>query len=398
MLSEHPILVVFLAAVAAPLIAQTRAGAHVPVVVFEVVLGMLLGPHVLGLVGNDGFVRFMHDVGMVAVMFMAGMEMDFGLIRGRPLVLASTGWVASVLIAALALLLIHPLFGIATPPMLVIALTTTGLGTLLPILRDGGLLGSRFGNLLLAAGTLGEVGPIVAASLVVSTRYSTWQEFAFLLLFLALIALAAAVGAGLRPPRVIALLARTMHASTQLPVRLALLLLAALVFVSEQFGFESVFGAFAAGMIVGVAVRGPDGQDFRKKIDAVCFGWFAPFFFVGTGIAFDIGALGRDLTTLLLIPVFLALLLLTRGSTAWLYRHDLPRRELPPLALSAAVSSLGIVVVIANVGLRSKQLGADTAQALIGAALLSLLVYPTAARVLLARQDAAPDGAPSRTN
>ena len=398
MLSEHPILVVFLAAVAAPLIAQTRAGAHVPVVVFEVVLGMLLGPHVLGLVGNDGFVRFMHDVGMVAVMFMAGMEMDFGLIRGRPLALASTGWVASVLIAALALVLIHPLFGIATPPMLVIALTTTGLGTLLPILRDGGLLGSRFGNLLLAAGTLGEVGPIVAASLVVSTRYSTWQEFAFLVLFLALIALAAAVGAGLRPPRVIALLARTMHASTQLPVRLALLLLAVLVFVSERLGFESVFGAFAAGMIVGVAVRGPDGQDFRKKIDAVCFGWFAPFFFVGTGIAFDIGALGRDMTTLLLIPVFLALLLLTRGSTAWLYRHDLPRRELPPLALSAAVSSLGIVVVIANVGLRSKQLGADTAQALIGAALLSLLVYPTAARVLLARQDAAPDGAPSRTN
>ena len=395
MLSEHPILVVFLAAVAAPLIAQTRAGAHVPVVVFEVVLGMLLGPHVLCLVGNDGFVRFMHDVGMVAVMFMAGMEMDFGLIRGRPLALASTGWVASVLIAALALVLIHPLFGIATPPMLVIALTTTGLGTLLPILRDGGLLGSRFGNLLLAAGTLGEVGPIVAASLVVSTRYSTWQEFAFLVLFLALIALAAAVGAGLRPPRVIALLARTMHASTQLPVRLALLLLAVLVFVSERLGFESVFGAFAAGMIVGVAVRGPDGEDFRKKIDAVCFGWFAPFFFVGTGIAFDIGALGRDMTTLLLIPVFLALLLLTRGSTAWLYRHDLPRRELPPLALSAAVSSLGIVVVIANVGLRSKQLGADTAQALIGAALLSLLVYPTAARVLLARQNGAPDGAPS---
>jgi Kef-type K+ transport system membrane component KefB len=389
MLSEHPILVVFLAAVAAPLIAQTRAGARVPVVVFEVLLGVLLGPHVLGLIGSEAFIRFMHDVGMVAVMFMAGMEMDFALIRGRPLKLAVAGWGLSLAIAALALAVIHPVLGIKTPPMLVIALTTTGLGTLLPILRDGRLLGSPFGAMLLAAGTLGEVGPIVAASLAVSTRYSTWQEFALLLLFLALIGLAAAMGAGLRPPRLIALLARTMHASTQLPVRLALLLLALLVFLSEQFGFESVFGAFAAGMIVGIATRGPDGADFRKKIDAVCFGWFAPFFFVGTGIAFDPGVLGGSLGTLVLVPALLGLLLLTRGTPVWLYRRDLPRPQLLPLALCSSVTSLGIVVVIANVGRRSGHLQAHVAQALIGAALLSLLIYPTAARVLLARRDGA---------
>ena len=385
MFSEHPILVVFLAAVAAPLIAQTRLGGRVPVVVFEVVLGIVLGPHLLGLAAEDRFVSFMHDVGMVAVMFMAGMEIDFQRIRGRPLKLAAAGWGVSIALAGLVLALMHPLLGISTPAMLVIALTTTGLGTLLPILRDGGLLGSRFGAMLLAAATLGEVGPIVGASLAVSTRYSTWQEFALLLVFLALIALAAAIGSGLRPPKVIALLARTMHASTQLPVRLALLLLAVLVFVSDEFGFESVFGAFAAGLIVGVATRDADGEDFRKKIDAVCFGWFAPFFFVGTGIAFDIAAFGRNPGTLLLVPVFLALFLLTRGTAAWLYRRDLPRQQLLPLALCTSVTSLGIVVVIANVGRRSGHLHADVAQALIGAALLSLLIYPTAARALLAR-------------
>jgi Kef-type K+ transport system membrane component KefB len=176
-----------------------------------------------------------------------------------------------------------------------------------------------------------------------------------------------------------------MHTSTQLPVRLALLLLATLIFLSQRFGFEAAIGAFAAGMIVGVAARGPDGEDFRRKIDAVCFGWFAPFFFVGTGVAFDVAALGRDLQTMLLVPTFLALFLLTRGLPAWLYRRDLPRGELAPLALSSAVASLGIVVVVANVGLKSGHLSSDIAQALIGAALLSLLVYPTAARALLAR-------------
>jgi Kef-type K+ transport system membrane component KefB len=387
MLAEHPIFVVFLVAVAAPLIAQTRLGSRLPVVVFEVVLGIVIGPHVLNLVVENGFLTFMHDVGMVAVMFMAGMEIDFARIRGRPLTLGATGWVASVAIAAAALVLLHTILGIQLPAMLVIALTTTGLGTLLPILRDGGVLASPLGGMLLAAGTVGEVGPIVAASLVLSTRYSTWQELALLIAFLLLIALAIALGAGLRPPRLIALLARTMHASTQLPVRLALLLLATLIFVSQRFGFEAAFGAFAAGMIVGVAARGPEGEDFRTKIDAVCFGWFAPFFFVGTGIAFDVAALGRDVKTMLLVPGFLTLFLLTRGLPAWLYRRDLPRRELAPLALSSAVASLGIVVVITNVGLKSGHLDPDIAQALIGAALLSLLVYPTATRALLAHAE-----------
>jgi Kef-type K+ transport system membrane component KefB len=200
--------------------------------------------------------------------------------------------------------------------------------------------------------------------------------------------MAIALGAGLRPPKLLALLARTMHSSTQLPVRLALLLLATLIFLSQRFGFEAAIGAFAAGMIVGVAARGPDGEDYRKKIDAVCFGWFAPFFFVGTGVAFDVAALGRDLQTMLLAPTFLLLFLLARGLPAWLYRRDLPQRELAALALSSSVASLGIVVVITSVGLKSGHLDADVAQALIGAALLSLLVYPTAARMLLARAQA----------
>jgi Kef-type K+ transport system membrane component KefB len=246
--------------------------------------------------------------------------------------------------------------------MVVIALTTTGLGTLLPILHDSGQLEAPFGRMLLAAGTLGEVAPIVAVSLSLSDRYSTWQEFLFLLVFLGLVALAAAIGVGARPPRVLSLLSRTMHASTQLPVRVALLILGDLVLIANVFGFEAVFGAFAAGMIVGLATRGPDGEPFRVKIDAVCFGWFAPFFYVGTGIAFDVGALARDLTTMLL-PAFLALFLLVRGLPALLYRRELAKPELLPFALSTAVTSLGLVVVITH----------------------SLLVYPTLSRVLLSR-------------
>jgi Kef-type K+ transport system membrane component KefB len=388
MLADHPIFVVFLAAVAAPLIAQTRAGSRVPVVVFEVMLGVAIGPHALGLVGYDRFLAFMHDVGMVAVLFMAGMETDFALIQGRPLKLASIGWLATLAIGAIGIAILNAFGATVTPLMVVIALSTTGLGTLLPILRDGGQLASPFGRMLLAAGTVGEVGPIVAASLVLSTRFSSWQEFALLLVFLALIAIAIAVGKGIRPPKVIALLARTMHQSTQLPVRLSLLLLGGLVFVCEGMGFEAAFGAFAAGMIVGVAARGPEGEGFRTKIDAVCFGWFAPFFFVGTGVAYDVAALLRSSAAMVLLPVFLLFFLVARGAPVLLYRRDLARRELAPFALFSSVASLGIVVVVAGSGVKSGQMHAETSQALISAALLSLLVFPTAARELLARGSA----------
>ena len=384
-LAHHPVFVVLLVAVAAPLLAELPVGRRVPVVVLEVVLGIVVGPHVLGWIQYEGFVEVMLTIGMAAVLFMAGMEIDFAAIQGRPLSLALRGWIVSLGIAFLAIMVLHVIRGVQAPLMATIALTTTSLGALLPMLRDGGRLETPLGRMVLAAGTVGEVAPIVAVSLALSGRYSTWQEFALLLVFLGLVAGAAAVGMGARPPRVLAFLARTMEASSQLPVRLALLILAVMFVLSEEFGFEGILGAFAAGMIVGLATRGKEGEPFRVKIDAVSFGWFTPFFFVGTGIAFDLGALVRDAETMLLVPAFLLLFLIARGAPAFFYRKDLPNAELPSFGLLSSVASLGLIVVITQIGLRAKIMNDDIAQALVGAALLSSLVYPTLAGVLLGR-------------
>ena len=269
--------------------------------------------------------------------------------------------------------------------MVTLALCTTGLGTLIPIFRDGGQLRTRFGRLMLAAGTIGEVGPIVGMSLLLSQRYGTWQEAGFLVAFLAIIGVAAAVSAGARPPKVIAFLSREMQASSQLPVRISVLLLAALFLLAKEFGFESILGAFAAGMIIGLATRGEDGKAMRAKMDAVSFGWFYPFFFVGTGINFDITALGKDLTTALLVPTFVILLLVIRGAPVWLYRNEITKTERFSFALCSAVPSLSIIVVITEIGLRSKTMNPDIAAALVAAGLLSIMLFPTIGGALLAR-------------
>jgi Kef-type K+ transport system membrane component KefB len=388
MLIGHPVFWLFVAAVAAPLLAQIPLGFKVPVVVLEVVLGIVIGPHVLGLVQFEGFVVTMFTFGMAATLFMAGIELDFSAIKGRPLSLALRGWAVSLLLGIIVVGMLHVVPTVHAPLMVTLALCTTGVGVLIPVFRDSGQLETPFGRLLVAAGTLGEVAPIVAMSLLLSQQYSTWQEVGFLLAFLTIVGGAVAVGMGARPPSVLAFLGRQMHASTQLPVRIALLILAALFVLAEQFGFESILGAFAAGMVVGQATRGEDGKPFREKMEAITFGWFYPFFFVGTGVKFDIAALGQDLMTVLMVPAFVTLFLVIRGVPVFLYRNDIAKAQLLPFALSLGVPSLSIIVVITEIGVRARTMNTDIAAPLIGAALVSVLTFPTLAGVLLSRMPA----------
>jgi Kef-type K+ transport system membrane component KefB len=385
MLVGHPVFWILAAGVLAPLLAEIPIGFKVPVVVLEVVLGIVIGPQILNLVQFDGFVVTMFMIGMAATLLIAGMELDFAEIKGRPLFLAVGGWTVSVLLGVTIVGLLHAIPQVHAPLMVTLALCTTGLGVLIPIFRDSGQLRTAFGRFVVAAGTIGEVGPIVAMSLLLSQHYSTWQEAGFLLAFLAIVAIAIAVGARARPPRILAMLSRNMHRSTQLPLRISMLMLAALLLLADRFGFESIFGAFAGGMVLGQATRGEDGKALREKMETISFGWFFPFFFVGTGIKFNIAALGQDLTTMLLVPAFALLFLIVRGTPVLLYRGHIDTAQRLPFALSSAVPSLSIIVVITEIGVRAKSMNPNVAAALIGAALLAVLLFPTVAGSLLSR-------------
>jgi Sodium/hydrogen exchanger family len=197
-----------------------------------------------------------------------------------------------------------------------------------------------------------------------------------------------AIGVGARPPKVLAFLSRTLESSTQLPVRLALLVVGGFMVVSMELGFEDILGAFAAGMVVGLATRGEGGKAFRVKIDAVCFGWFTPFFFVVMGAQFDVGVL-THFKTMLLVPAFLVMLLLVRGPPVFLYRNDMPKPEWVSFAFSASIASLSLVIVITQIGLRAKRMNPDIAHALVGAALLFLLATLVISALVMAAIESA---------
>jgi Kef-type K+ transport system membrane component KefB len=393
-MSHIPIFWILAAAVAAPLLAEIPLGFKVPVIVLEVLLGSVIGPHGMGFVQFDSFVATMFMIGMAATLFMAGMELDIVAIKGRPLMLASVGWATSVVLGVAAVGLLHVIPQVRAPWMVALALCTTSLGVLIPVLRDGELIGMPIGRFVVAAGTVGEVAPIVAVSLLLSQKYSTWQEAGFLAAFLGIVGTAIAIGLGLRPPRLLALLERNMHRSAQLPVRIALLIPASLFLLAQSFGFESLFGAFAAGMILGQVARGASAKTLHEKLEAVSFAWFYPFFFVGTGIKFDVATLGQDTTTMLLVPAFALLFLLVRGAPVFFYRGLMAKGQRVAFALCSAVPSLSIVVVITEIGARTQTVTPDVCAALVGAALLSVLLFPTSAGILLARPAGSPSGVP----
>ena len=314
------------AAVLGPILAELSGRLAVPSVVIELVFGILLGPTVFGWVSSTGIVDELANFGLAYLMFLAGFELDLPRFRGRPIGLATTSWVGSLILAGaagLVLVLSGHRHGDVT---IGLALCTTALSTLLPILHDSGVLPTEFGRHALAIGSIGELGPIVLVSLVLSGR-NPGTSGLLLLIFLVLAAGSAYAASREWHQRITDLMRRGLHASSQLPVRVCLLLIISFVLLSVDLKLDLLLGSFGAGMIVRIAAGGRQDDDdvalFRSKLEAVGFGFLVPIFFVVSGVRLAFSSFGSHPGDLLLIPLFFGLLLVIRGvaGTRYLPRH-----------------------------------------------------------------------------
>jgi Kef-type K+ transport system membrane component KefB len=367
------LVVVTVAAVAGVSVALLPKGFAPPVVVVELLLGIVIGPQVLGLADSDAFIQFFSNLGLGMLFFFAGYEIDFDRIRGRPLELGLVFWVISVALA-------YGIGGILAAAGIVVsllytgsAMATTAIGTLIPILRDNGELRTRFGAYLLAAGSVGEFGPILLVTLALSTAQPL-HEALILLAFVAL-AVALALSSMRLAWRGWPMLERTFEASSQVAVRMAVLLVFGLVTLANDLGLDVLLGGFVAGMIVRAALRGRELHVFESKLTAVGFGFLIPFFFITSGMNFDLDALG-EADALLKLALFFGLFLVVRGAPALLlYRRALDARDRLALAFFCS-TQLPLVVAITTLAMDEGHMRSDTAAALVGAAMLSTLIFP----------------------
>ena len=381
-LTQESVLVVAAVAVAAPILADLTRRVRVPIVVAEVALGVLVGPEVLDFGTPDAFLEALSSFGLAFLFFLAGLEIDFAAIAGRASRLAASGWVLSLLLGMSIALALWGVEALDAPVLVGLALTTTALGTLMPILRDAGVLGGRFGSYLVAAGAAGEFLPIVAVSGILAVEAGEPARTSLLLVFGVVAAGAAVVAMRARPARVVRLIQTTMGTSGQLAVRLSVLMIAALVVLAAELGQDVILGAFTAGIVVGIVIRNTDAHEFEAKLDAVGFGFLIPIFFIVTGMDYDLDALLDAPSSIVLVPGFAALFLLCRGLPAMLlYRGDLKRSELPSLALFSA-AALPLVIAITEIGTDTGTMPEQEAVALVGAGMLSVLLFPVLALAL----------------
>jgi Kef-type K+ transport system membrane component KefB len=386
------LVIIGLVAVLAPLIVELPPRLRLPVVVAEIGFGIVIGPDVLDLVQVDDLIDFLSQLGLAFLFFLAGLEIELPRIRGRPLKLATQGWLLSIAIAFGFTGILHLSGYVVSELYLSVALATTALGILMPILRDLGELETRFGTFTVAAGALGEFGPILAIALLLSGQ-GPGVAAILLAAFTAAALLVAYVAMHWRPPRLLKALQKTMHSSAQLPVRLSVLILLALVYLASREGLDLLLGAFAAGIIVGLVTRSAEAEPLRVKLEGLGFGFFIPIFFVVTGIEFNLSELLDSPSSILRLPLFVLLFLLVRGLPVFLlYRRDLERAERLPLALLSA-TALPLVVAVTTIAVEAGKMRPENAAALVGAGMVSVFLYPLIALTLRRRGRGAPSPA-----
>ena len=384
-------------ALLAPLLSWGVPRRMLPETVLLILGGVVIGPDVLGIahIGRD--IGFLRELGIAFLFLMAGYEIDVNELRGTGGRHAMIAWIGSLALAFATVAAV----GVTGGPLsangiaIAIAMTSTAIGTILPILRERDLLPTAVGVAILNHGAVGEVGPIILMALLLGTR-STWQSLVILLAFLTISLLI--VRFTDRVQRAGRRLVEAIHlggsTTAQTTIRVTILLLVGLCTLAEVFELDVVLGAFAAGFILRYAV--PDGdRQLEEKLDGLAYGFFVPLFFVTSGMAIEL-----ELTTssLIYLGAFLVLLVLTRGLPVWVSallerRRDGSRAYSVRQSLQIAVYSttaLPIIVAVTQVAVDAGAMSAPFASTLVLAGALSVLVMPALGLALSSDADREP--------
>lgn len=386
--------IAFMAAVI-PMIARLVPRRIVPETVLLLLAGSLLGPHGLHIIDSHAdSIHMLAEMGCALLFLLAGFEIDPKSITGEDGRHGLYTWIVTFILAIGAAMAV-PIFAAGREGILATALllTTTALGTLMPILKERNLMGTRIGDLILSYGTWGEVAVVLCVAIILSTR-ATWQTAAILGgLFLLCVWIALMGSKSVKDGNVLyRFLDSKAGAASQTPVRVTLLLLILLVTFSAVFELDIVLGAFAAGFVLRYII--PAGSHtLETKLEGMAFGFFIPLFFVVSGCAVNLKKVAAMPSYLLIfiaalvlvrsIPIILSLSL--RKST----RKEISLHNRTSIALYCTIA-LPLIVAITGIAVRQHLMHEDVASVLIAAGALTVFLMPFLGSILYHVVDAEP--------
>ena len=385
--------VIALVAAACPILARLIPNKLIPETVFLLIAGALLGPHMAGAIDLTDSVGLLSDLGLAFLFLLAGYEINPKSLTGGQGKRGLATWVVSIV---LAFLFVHFASGLFANELesvaIAIALTTTALGTLMPILKERGLMGTRVGESVLAYGTWGELCPVLAMALLLSTR-AEWKTMLILLAFVALCVVAAVVPAKAKKAghKLFRFLTENAEGTSQTMMRVTVLLLVGLVALSAVFDLDIVLGAFAAGFVLRYII--PEGDHaLEHKLDGVAYGFLIPIFFVVSGAKIDLMAVFQQplvlmgfIFLLLLIravPIFVAL---TTGKDT----RDISTHNRLTIALYCT-TALPIIVAVTSVAVSAGAMPQETASVLVASGAITVFLMPLLGMLTYRVADAKP--------
>ena len=370
----------------APFVVDLLPLPAVPPIVTELVAGILVGPQVLDLVQVSAPLEVFAQIGLVFLFFLAGLEIAFHAQDERHLRLVGAAFAISLGLAAVVAIVFSAIDLVEAPVLVAIVLAATSFGIVVAVLRDAGRTSTPFGQLVIAGASVADFATVILLSLFFSHQSSGPEGTVVLLvMFAGLVTVVGLLLAGARASETLTGAVRRLHETTaQMGVRIAFLLLVALVLMAEEFGLEVVLGAFLAGAMVSLLDRDKavDRSGLRAKLEGVGFGVFIPIFFVVSGASLDLDALFSSLDTAMLVPATLVALLVVRALPALLYRRFVDRPQTIAAGLLQA-TSLPFVVAATQIGVELDKISEATAAGLVAGGVLSVLLFPAVAlRVL----------------
>lgn len=356
-------------------------GKRIPDVVFLLIFGMLIGPNVLHLAGTEGGIPLLKELGLGMLFLIAGFEINVSSLRSRQGSAALVTWGVCFGLGMLGAALMTGFSREANTYVAVgVALSSTALGTLLPMLKSHGAAGTAVGNAVLVHGAVGELLPIFAISLLLSSR-SPGMAFVVLLAFMVV-----ALVTALIPHRLFAhlpglrrIIAAEANTTGQTILRLAMFLLAALIMCTALFDLDAVLGAFAAGIILRSLTPPAALHLITRRLETVGFAFTIPLFFVVSGMGISVSAVASN--PLGLVAVVLGILL-CRGVPVFLAdvlvdtRSGLTSKSQKAQMALYSAAGLPIIVAVTEVAVSSDLLEESTASLLVAGGALTVLLFP----------------------
>jgi Kef-type K+ transport system membrane component KefB len=379
---DRSFVIVAVIAFLAPVLREMLPRALVPAIVFELVGGMIVGPHILGIADTTESVELFAQIGLAALLFLAGREIQVDKLRGSLLERSLAGFAIGFLIAAGIGGVMHSVGLVKTPLLVAVTLVSTSLSVIIVPLRDAKETSTPFGQQVIAAAAISEFGAVILLSFFFSgERTGISTELVHLSAFVLLAVIVfLSVSQGSRYARLVGALERLREGSAQIQVRADLALVAVVVALANALGLESILAAFTVGVIRGMT--SPGDRDSEQRLDAVTLGIFVPFFFIASGIDFNLPELFDDVGDWIRLPLFVAAILLVHLIPAGLYLRSMSR----PTALAAGLlqaTSFSFIIVATQIGLQLHIMVPDTATSLVGAGVITVIAFPALAFRLL---------------